>query len=118
VPGNDDALRAIRLFLQKMADAIIEGRELTKDADSEESEAVAADPDRERVRRDDRERRPRREDRPRRDDRAPRPDAAPASDDIRAYRSADGRPAPAEPEGEPAVEAAAAEAAPAGDAQA
>ncbi|HRU24313.1 MAG TPA: hypothetical protein P5569_10240, partial [Candidatus Latescibacteria bacterium] len=56
-----------------------------------------------------------------------------AGDDIRAYRSADGRPEPEEPEAEagaevaveagtetaaaPAVEGAAAEAAPAGDAQ-
>ncbi|MGB5036095.1 MAG: 30S ribosomal protein S2, partial [Blastocatellia bacterium] len=54
VPGNDDALRAIRLFLQKMADAIIEGRELTKDAGAEEAEAAAADADG-RPRRDDRE---------------------------------------------------------------
>ncbi len=28
IPGNDDALRAIRLFTQKIADAIIEGRSL------------------------------------------------------------------------------------------
>lgn len=136
VPGNDDALRAIRLFLQKMADAIIEGRELTKDAATEEAEALAADGDKDgRPRRDDRERRPRRDDRPRRDERAPRVDApAGAGDDIRAYRSADGRPEPEEPEAEagaevaaeagaetaaaPAVEGAAAEAAPAGDAQA
>ncbi|MCC6745712.1 MAG: 30S ribosomal protein S2 [Acidobacteria bacterium] len=129
VPGNDDALRAIRLFLQKMADAIIEGRELTKDAAADEAEASAAEGDREsRPRRDDRERRPRRDDRPRREDRVPRADA-PASDDIRAYRSADGRPEPELPEADapdagtesvaaPAADAATAEAAPAGDAQA
>ena len=28
IPGNDDALRAIRLFTSKIADAIIEGRAL------------------------------------------------------------------------------------------
>jgi len=26
IPGNDDAIRAIKLFLSKMADAIIEGK--------------------------------------------------------------------------------------------
>ena len=29
IPGNDDALRAIRLFTQKIADAVVEGRNLT-----------------------------------------------------------------------------------------
>jgi small subunit ribosomal protein S2 len=28
IPGNDDALRAIRLFTQKIADAVVEGRAL------------------------------------------------------------------------------------------
>lgn len=43
IPGNDDALRAIRLFANKIADAMIEGRSLAseqdftpKDIDSEE----------------------------------------------------------------------------------
>jgi small subunit ribosomal protein S2 len=31
VPGNDDALRAVRLFAQKMADAIIEGQQMSKE---------------------------------------------------------------------------------------
>ena len=31
VPGNDDALRAVRLFAAKMADAIIEGQQLLKE---------------------------------------------------------------------------------------
>ena len=106
VPGNDDALRAIRLFLQKMADCILEGREMAKDAGAPE-EAAAAAGDGETAPRRERERGPRRErdDRgPRRDrdrDRGPRREGAPAGDDIRAYRSADGRaeveaPAPAE----------------------
>lgn len=48
VPGNDDALRAVRLFAAKMADAIIEGQQTVKEggADageaSEGAEAVAA----------------------------------------------------------------------------
>jgi small subunit ribosomal protein S2 len=28
IPGNDDAIRAIHLFTSKMADAVIEGRQL------------------------------------------------------------------------------------------
>ena len=38
IPGNDDALRAIRLFTNKMADAVIEGRGL---ATAEDFEQVA-----------------------------------------------------------------------------
>ena len=47
IPGNDDALRAIRLFANKMAAAVIEGRglsaahELDAEADSEEEAAAA-----------------------------------------------------------------------------
>jgi small subunit ribosomal protein S2 len=40
IPGNDDALRAIKLFTSRIADAIIEGRELAT-----EGGAVAADED-------------------------------------------------------------------------
>ncbi len=43
VPGNDDALRAVRLFASKMADAIIEGQQMLKEgaADgAEETETV------------------------------------------------------------------------------
>jgi small subunit ribosomal protein S2 len=39
VPGNDDALRAVRLFAQKMADAIIEGQQMSREGDSEGTEA-------------------------------------------------------------------------------
>jgi small subunit ribosomal protein S2 len=39
IPGNDDALRAIRLFTSKIADSVIEGRQLA----SEQDFAVAAD---------------------------------------------------------------------------
>ena len=33
IPGNDDALRAIRLFTNKIADAVVEGRELATEQD-------------------------------------------------------------------------------------
>jgi small subunit ribosomal protein S2 len=33
IPGNDDALRAIRLFTNKIADAVIEGRQLATEQD-------------------------------------------------------------------------------------
>ena len=46
VPGNDDALRAIRLFTAKMADAILEGTNLASEGDfqtEEGAEAVAGE---------------------------------------------------------------------------
>ena len=36
IPGNDDALRAIRLFTSKVADAVMEGRQIAKDRALEE----------------------------------------------------------------------------------
>jgi small subunit ribosomal protein S2 len=39
VPGNDDALRAIRLFSSRIADAILEGRALRESAHAETGEA-------------------------------------------------------------------------------
>jgi small subunit ribosomal protein S2 len=33
IPGNDDALRAIRLFATKVADAMVEGRALASEHD-------------------------------------------------------------------------------------
>jgi small subunit ribosomal protein S2 len=39
VPGNDDALRAVRLFAAKMADAIIEGQQMLKEGGAEVGEA-------------------------------------------------------------------------------
>ena len=42
VPGNDDALRAVRLFAQKMADAIIEGQQVAKEGGAEVSEGAEA----------------------------------------------------------------------------
>jgi small subunit ribosomal protein S2 len=47
IPGNDDALRAIRLFTQKIADAVVEGRNLTTEqeftAEKLETEESAAE---------------------------------------------------------------------------
>jgi small subunit ribosomal protein S2 len=51
IPGNDDALRAIRLFTNKIAEAVIEGRQLATEADfaatltdtSEEAEVTSVE---------------------------------------------------------------------------
>jgi len=43
IPGNDDAIRAIRLFCSKMADALIEGSETWRLENIEEGEAVAVE---------------------------------------------------------------------------
>ena len=40
VPGNDDALRAVRLFAAKMADAIIEGQQMLKEGGAEIGEGA------------------------------------------------------------------------------
>ena len=40
VPGNDDALRAVRLFAAKMADAIIEGQQMLKEGAAEMAEGA------------------------------------------------------------------------------
>ena len=40
IPGNDDALRAIRLFAEKMADAIIDGRALATEQEFAEQAAA------------------------------------------------------------------------------
>jgi small subunit ribosomal protein S2 len=42
IPGNDDAIRAVRLLTSRMADAVIEGRAMAKDALGEAGEAPAA----------------------------------------------------------------------------
>jgi hypothetical protein len=39
VPGNDDALRAVRLFAAKMADAIVEGQQMLKEGGAEMGES-------------------------------------------------------------------------------
>ncbi|MFL6211337.1 MAG: 30S ribosomal protein S2 [Pyrinomonadaceae bacterium] len=43
IPGNDDALRAVRLFASRIADAVVEGQQM-KTEGGEESEAEAAAP--------------------------------------------------------------------------
>jgi small subunit ribosomal protein S2 len=42
VPGNDDALRAVRLFAAKMADAIVEGQQMLKEGGAELGEGEGA----------------------------------------------------------------------------
>jgi small subunit ribosomal protein S2 len=42
IPGNDDALRAIRLFASKISDSIVEGSQLATDKQSAELAAAAA----------------------------------------------------------------------------
>src|SRR5437899_1330216 len=37
IPGNDDALRSIRLFASRMADAVLNGRGIKESADAESS---------------------------------------------------------------------------------
>ena len=39
IPGNDDAIRAVKLIAQTMADAILEGRQGEQIAESAEAEA-------------------------------------------------------------------------------
>ena len=41
IPGNDDALRAIRLFASKIADAVLEGRQMAADIAIEEESRAA-----------------------------------------------------------------------------
>ena len=41
IPGNDDALRAIRLFTSKIADAVVEGRALASEQDFTTEKVVA-----------------------------------------------------------------------------
>ena len=43
IPGNDDALRAIRLFTNKIADAVAEGRQLATEQDFAAEKIVAGD---------------------------------------------------------------------------
>jgi small subunit ribosomal protein S2 len=43
VPGNDDALRAVRLFAAKMADAIIEGQQTVKEGGADTGEVAESE---------------------------------------------------------------------------
>jgi small subunit ribosomal protein S2 len=42
IPGNDDALRAVRLFASRIADAVVEGQEMRSKAADEDGAAAAA----------------------------------------------------------------------------
>jgi small subunit ribosomal protein S2 len=44
IPGNDDALRAIRLFTSKIADSVIEGRSLATEQDFAAEKIVTETP--------------------------------------------------------------------------
>ena len=41
IPGNDDALRAVRLFASRIADAILEGQQLAQQKEAEDAAAAA-----------------------------------------------------------------------------
>ena len=43
IPGNDDAIRAVKLIASTMADAIIEGRQGSESAEDVEEEEAAAE---------------------------------------------------------------------------
>src|SRR5205085_12094706 len=43
IPGNDDALRAIRLFASRIADAVIAGRDMKQSVDAESAREAADD---------------------------------------------------------------------------
>ena len=43
IPGNDDAIRAVKLIVSKMADAVIEGRQGEENVTPEEAESAAAE---------------------------------------------------------------------------
>ena len=43
IPGNDDAIRAVKLLVSKMADAVIEAKQgMMNEVSDEEAEAAAA----------------------------------------------------------------------------
>jgi len=44
IPGNDDALRAIRLFASKVADAVVEGRALATETDFTADKIISEEP--------------------------------------------------------------------------
>ena len=43
IPGNDDAIRAVKLIAGKMADAVLEGRQGAQDGEEQPAEEAAAD---------------------------------------------------------------------------
>jgi small subunit ribosomal protein S2 len=63
IPGNDDALRAIRLFASRIADAVVQGRDMKQSVDAEAArdaadEAAASETDPRRAARPQRRREP------------------------------------------------------------
>jgi small subunit ribosomal protein S2 len=44
IPGNDDALRAIRLFTTKISDAVVEGRQLASEQDFAPEKIISEEP--------------------------------------------------------------------------
>ncbi|HYH84158.1 MAG TPA: 30S ribosomal protein S2 [Pyrinomonadaceae bacterium] len=44
IPGNDDALRAVRLFASRIADAVIEGTQVNTKDEGDEAEQTATEP--------------------------------------------------------------------------
>src|ERR1700753_819655 len=44
IPGNDDALRAIRLFTTKISDAVVEGRQLATETDFAPEKIISEEP--------------------------------------------------------------------------
>ena len=76
IPGNDDAIRAVKLIAQTMAAAVTEGRQNMQDV-AEEKDEEEAPKDPARGYRDNRDRGPRA---PRNDNRAPRAPRAPRND--------------------------------------
>lgn len=110
IPGNDDALRAVRLFTSRIADAVIEGQQIAQQKETEEAtlqaeQAAAAGqagevPARPRRERGERgERRERRSDRPDRGDRPPRERRARAI--LGAAAAPQAPPAPSAPQAAP-----------------
>ncbi|MFS8573451.1 MAG: 30S ribosomal protein S2, partial [Clostridia bacterium] len=45
IPGNDDAIRAVRLLTSKIADAVLEGREGRQDGEPLQDEEPASEDD-------------------------------------------------------------------------
>jgi small subunit ribosomal protein S2 len=45
IPGNDDAIRAVKLITSVMADAVLEGKQVSEVAEEEEAEPVAEAPE-------------------------------------------------------------------------
>ena len=44
IPGNDDALRAVRLFASRIADAVLEGQQMLTEGGASAEEPPAAEP--------------------------------------------------------------------------